>query len=171
MTRYAIDSAASAVVVKARSSIHDTTTTWNAVSGTIDADPKTLVGDGAVASIAVDMTSFDAGDWLKNRKLKKDLDVAKHPHASFELVELSSVVREDDGSFRAEAKGTMSWRGRTVEIEAAGFGTVEAERIEARATFELDVTILGVKPPKVLMFKVDEVVSVEVVLVANAKPS
>lgn len=167
MATYTIGSG-SRVETRARSSIHDTTTRWETVSGTVVADPETLAEAGATATIAVDMTAFDAGDWLKNRKLKKDLDVASHPRAEFELTGLSDVVRATDGSFTATATGTLRWRGREAAITASGTGRFEGKRMEATARFELDVTTLGVKPPKILMFKVEDVVSVEVTVVGSA---
>lgn len=160
--------AGSSVETRARSSIHDTTTRWDTVSGTVEADPDTLAETGAVATIAVDMTAFDAGDWLRNRKLKKDLDVARHPRAEFELTELADVVREGDGTFLARASGVIRWRGREAAIEATGRGRFDGGRLEATARFELDVTELGVKPPKILMFKVEDVVSVEVTVIGEA---
>ena len=66
-----------------RSSVHDTTTVWDKVSGNIDADPDAI--ETAKATFTVDMTSFDAGDWLKNRKLRKDFDMDAHPTATFTL--------------------------------------------------------------------------------------
>ena len=54
------------LVVKARSSVHDTTTVWDKISGDIDADPDAI--DAATATFSVDMTKYDAGDFLKNRK-------------------------------------------------------------------------------------------------------
>lgn len=166
MNHYKVDPAKSIVVVKARSSIHDTTTTWNKISGTIEATADTLESNGAIATIDVDMTSFDAGDWLKNRKLKKDLDVTQYPLAQFELSELTEVVGGDGGEFKATAVGKLRWRSREVTVTAPGTGIVNDDGIDARATFELDVTDLGVKPPKILMFKVEKVVAIEVILVA-----
>ena len=64
------------LVVQARSRVHDTTTTWDKVTGDVDADANAI--EGARATFTVDMTSFDAGDWLKNRKLRKDFDMEAH---------------------------------------------------------------------------------------------
>ncbi|MEO7735184.1 MAG: hypothetical protein ABIY55_29790, partial [Kofleriaceae bacterium] len=58
------------LTVKARSKIHDTTTVWDKVGGDIDADAETLATAGATALFTVDMTTFDAGDFIKNRKLR-----------------------------------------------------------------------------------------------------
>jgi len=156
-------------VVAARSSIHDTKTRWESLGGSIEASVDAL--ESATASFTVDMTEFDAGDWLKNRKLRKDLDVKNHPTAEFVLTELKNVTRDPEDAnskFRATAVGTIRWRGRETTVEAIGSGVVTDEKIEATATFDLDVTTLGVKPPKILMFKVEDVVCVEVTLVAHA---
>ena len=61
------------------------------------------------------MTSFDAGDWLKNRKLRKDFDMDDHPRATFKLDRVSEVVR-DGAKFTAKAEGTLRWRGKEVVL-------------------------------------------------------
>ncbi len=164
MTTYRIIEGKSHMVVRARSSIHDSETVWKKVTGTVHADSANLAQSGATASFTVDMRDFDAGDWLKNRKLKKDLDADSHPHATFELTGLEEVQQASDGSFEARALGTLSWRGRSVDVVAKGTGTLDDSHVEVKATFELDVTKLGVKPPRVLMFKVEDVVEVTVTL-------
>jgi polyisoprenoid-binding protein YceI len=153
--------AAGKLVVKARSSIHDTNTTWSKMSGDVDADPETLATAGAVAKFTVDMTAFDAGDWLKNRKLRKDFDLEAHPSATFELTKVTDVVR-DGPTFRANAEGVLRWRGKEVTLALAGQGKLDANAVEARATFELDIKRLGLSAPRFLMFKVEDEVTVEV---------
>jgi hypothetical protein len=169
VARYIIDGSASRVVVVARSSIHDTDTLWNALSGTIDADPDDLAsaGAGASAEIAVDMTRHDAGDFLRNRKLRKDLEVERYREARFRLGRMRDVVARGGGRFAAAADGTIAWHGREVSVSAAGEGTFAGDELRATARFDLDVRELGVEPPRFLMFKVEEVVSVEVTLVAR----
>lgn len=165
---YEIDPAASRLTVRARSSIHDTDTRFDGVTGTIDADPGRLIHDGARAEIEVDMTSADAGDWLKNRKLRKDLDLASHPRARFTLDALEGLEHEG-ARFRARARGTLAWRGRQVEVLATGDGAVDEAAIDATARFDLDVTALGVSAPRFLMFRVEDVVTVEVRLLARTR--
>jgi polyisoprenoid-binding protein YceI len=168
MATYRIDGARSRIEVCARSSIHDTRTTWDQVSGTIEADAVTLAEAGATARIEVDMRKFDAGDWLRNRKLKKDLAVDAHPTATFALARVREVSRRADGGFDARAEGTLSWRGRQVAVRATGSGRIDAGRLEAEGAFDLDVRDLGVTPPRFLMLKVEEVVSVRVVIRATS---
>lgn len=151
------------VVVKARSSIHDTTAVWSELSGTIDFDPARP--EEAAAEVVVDMRIFDAGDRLKNWKLKGDLEPDKHPHAVFRLSRLDGVTASGE-SLSATAIGSLEWRGKKADIRATGSATATPAKIEAKCSFELNVRHLGVQPPKILMFKVEEVVLVSVELSA-----
>lgn len=155
------------VVVSARSSIHDTRTVWDSLAGSVTTDPADLAA-GAAADLTVDMTRYDAGDFLRNRKVKKDLEVDKHPIARFRLDVLREVSESGPGRFTARAEGTIDWRGRSLPVTATGEGTLDDTTLRATARFELDVRGFGVEPPRFLMFKVEEVVAVEVTLLARA---
>jgi polyisoprenoid-binding protein YceI len=147
------------LTVQARSKLHDTTTVWDKVTGDIDAEASAI--EAARATFTVDMTSFDAGDWLKNRKLRKDFDMDGHPKATFELRSVKDVVRDGTG-FTATAEGVLRWRGKDVVLTLAGRGTLDDVRVEATATFELDIKKLGLSAPRFLMIKMEDEVSVEV---------
>ena len=149
------------LTVRARSGIHDTTTVWDKITGDVEADPETLATAGAVATFRVDMTSFDAGDWLRNRKLRKDFDLEAHPSAIFELRALRDVVR-DGPAFTATAVGAIRWRGKEVEITLTGRGRLDAGGLEASATFDLDIRALGLSAPRFLMIKMEDEVAIEV---------
>ncbi len=151
------------LTVQARSRVHDTTTVWSQIAGEIAADLETLAAGDATARFTVDMTAFDAGDFLKNRKLRKDFDLAAHPTATFELRALRDVVR-DGASFTATAEGTLGWRGKQVGLVLRGRGTLDAMSVSASATFELDIRTLGLEAPRFLMFKVEDEVSVNVAI-------
>jgi hypothetical protein len=153
---------AGTLAVQARSRLHDTTTVWNRITGEIIADPDALAtaGPGEIAArFEVDMTAFDAGDFLKNRKLRKDFDLAGHPTASFALDRLTGVVREGP-NFTATAEGVLTWRGRKLGLALMGRGTLDDMGVSASATFELDIRTLGLSAPRFLLFKIeDEVVA------------
>jgi len=154
------------LTVQARSRVHATTTVWNRITGDIVADPAALAAVGPAGTSArfeVDMTSFDAGDFLKNRKLRKDFDLDGHPRASFALTGLRDVVQSGT-EFTATAVGVLLWRGKQVELTLAGRGTLDAMRVEAAATFELDIRRLGLAAPRFLLFKVEDEVTVSIVL-------
>ncbi len=149
------------LTVQARSKIHDVRTVWDKVSGHVDADLDAL--EQARAMVTVDMTAADAGDWLKTRKLKSDYELEAHPRATFELRAIKDVVL-DGPRFTSTAEGVLRWRGKEVVLSVAGRGMVDAARIEAAATFDLDIRTLGLVAPRVLMIKIDDVVTVEVSL-------
>lgn len=149
------------LTVKARSKIHDTTTVWDTVTGSVDADADTLATQGATATFEVDMTKFDAGDFLKNRKLRKDFDMDAHPKATFELRAVRDVVR-DGPTFKATADGVLRWRGKEVLVTVQGSGKLDAMGVEASGTFELDIRKLGLSAPRFLMIKMDDEVAVDV---------
>ena len=160
---------AGSLTVRARSRVHDTTTVWSKITGEVEADADTLGTAGATARFAVDMTAFDAGDFLKNRKLRKDFDLAGHPVARFELRSVTGVVR-DGPTFTASAAGVLDWRGRKRELVLAGQGKLDDMGLEASATFELDIRTLGLSAPRFLMFKVEDEVTVSVVIRGEAAP-
>lgn len=167
---YTVDSDASRVVATATSSVHDTSATLGPMSGTIEADVDALGEEGKVSlSIEVDLTTADAGDFLRTRKLRGDIDARRYPRATFAITRVVDLTREDDGRFQATGEGILSWRDRELEIRPSGSGRIDARRVEATATFSLDIRDFGVEPPKFLMLKVDPVVSVEVSLVAVAR--
>lgn len=155
------------LTVRARSRIHDTTTVWDRISGEVEADPDTLGAADAAAPAAatatfrVDMTAFDAGDWLRNRKLRKDFDLDGHPAATFALRALRDV-RRDGAAFTATAEGVLAWRGKEVPLELAGEGRLDAAGLEASATFTLDIRKLGLSAPRFLVIKMEDEVEVDV---------
>jgi len=114
---------AGTLTVQARSRVHDTTTVWNRITGDVDADPETLASAGATARFEVDMTSFDAGDFLRNRKLRKDFELERHAVARFTLRAVREVVR-DGATFTATAEGVLEWRGRQLALVLAGRGKI-----------------------------------------------
>jgi hypothetical protein len=148
------------ILVTALSAVHDTRTVWSKLSGFVSVDPD-APESGADAEITVDMRAFDAGDRLKNWKLRSDLDPDRHPSARFQLGRLTVEARDP---MRATAVGTLSWRGRDVEVSANGEGHLGPRDLTAHASFELDVRQLGVEPPKIFFLKVESVVRVEVSL-------
>jgi polyisoprenoid-binding protein YceI len=158
----------SKIRVKARSSVHDTVTEWSKISGHIAADSATLADVGASATATVDMTVFDAGDFLKNRKVRKDFELEAHPAATFTLHSVGHVVQQGD-HFRATAVGTLTWRGHSIEVVIEGRGALTALTLEAQGSFALDIRRLGLQAPKILMFKVQDEVTVDIVLRGNVE--
>jgi polyisoprenoid-binding protein YceI len=159
MARYAISTGK--LTVKARSSVHDTTTVWDKITGDVDASPDAI--EAAKATFTVDMTKFDAGDFLKNRKLRKDFDMDGNPTATFTLQRVSDVVR-DGTRFTAKAEGTLRWRGKEVVLVLSGQGSLDDKHVEAKASFELDIKKLGLSAPRFFVFKMEDEVTIDVTI-------
>lgn len=155
------------LTVKARSSVHDTTTVWNRITGDVEASADAI--ENATATFAVDMTTFDAGDFLKNRKLRKDFAMDSHPTATFTLSRVSDVKRDGE-KFTAKAEGTLRWRGKEVPLVLSGQGSLDDRRVEARGTFELDIKKLGLTAPKFFVFKMEDEVTIDVSVSGSAVP-
>ena len=153
--------AGSRLEVRARSSIHDTVTVWDRLAGTVQADPATLETSGATATFTVDMTSFDAGDRLKNGKIRGDFQIASHPQATFALGELTDI-RRDGARFTATARGVLRWRGQEVPLVLMGTGELGETSMHAEASFQFDIRQVGLTAPKILFFKVANEVTVTV---------
>jgi polyisoprenoid-binding protein YceI len=156
--------AGSKLTVKARSRVHDTTTVWDSIEGTVETDPATIETTGAKVAVAVDMTRYDAGDFLKNRKLRKDFELDAHPRATFDLVALEGVTRGAGDRLTAKARGTLRWRGREVALVVEGSGVLDANGLDVSARFDLDIRQLGLSAPRFLMFKMEDEVTIDVVL-------
>ncbi len=165
MPSYTIDSKASKLVVTARSSVHDTDCLWTGITGSIDADLGQL--EGTQAEVSVDMTTADAGDWLKNRKMRKDMDFERHPKATIQIDSLSNVQADGD-KVSATLEGTLSWRGKSISVSVRGEGKLDDNELRAEGKFDLDITQLGIKPPKILMIKIGDIVNCTALIVARA---
>ncbi len=160
--RYSIDNTRTTVTAIATSNIHDTTCKLSQLTGWIETDLERATG-----TIEVDMRAIDAGDFLKTAKLKSDLELDRHPSAQFEITGLERVTRDGE-RVRATVTGTLRWRNREKPLQAQAEGTLSATSLDATATFSLDMRDFNLKPPRVLMFKVEPVVAVKVHLHAAA---
>jgi polyisoprenoid-binding protein YceI len=154
------------LVVRARSAVHDTTTTFDVLVGDVDADEAAL--GAATGTFAVDMTAFDAGDWLRNRKLRKDFAMDDHPRATFALDRVSNVMRDGD-VFTAAAEGVLRWRGKEVRLVLSGRGSFDDAAFAATARFDLDIRTLGLHAPSFLMIKMADEVTIDVAIRGAAR--
>jgi polyisoprenoid-binding protein YceI len=152
------------VEVRARSPGQDTITRFSKLAGTIDFDPDDV--KSARAELTLDMRQFDAGDRLKNWKLKTDLEPDSYPTATFILARFQDIHEVTAGQFTATAVGQLKHRDATPTIHVKGMASVDRRSIDARVSFELDVRELGIFPPRFLMFRVEDVVLVQVALFA-----
>jgi polyisoprenoid-binding protein YceI len=153
------------VEVKARSTIHDTTSRFGKLEGEIAFDPDNPAATSA--DLALDMRVFETGDRLTSWKLKSELEPDKYPTATFTFGSFTEIHEVTGGQWTAVALGQIEWRGKVADVKVKGKASVDRRSIDGRATFELNVRTLGVTPPKILMLKVEDVVLVTVTFFAG----
>lgn len=164
---FRIDSRRSQVTLVARSSIHDVECVGRKVSGTLTGNPDSIADNPAI-DVTVEMKSFDAGDWLKNRTLHGYFEVKKHATSTFALREIRAVERMDDGRYRATLVGTFEFQGKRYPLEASCTARVNARELSGDAEFSLFLPDMGLQAPSFLFVKMDDTVRVRVHLEATS---
>ena len=164
--RYRVDTGGSRLVARARSPMHEVQIIWNSMRGTVSVDPSNPT-KGVEATVEVDMLQYDAGDWLRNRKIRKDLALPRYPLATMELRKLMNLEAGSTGELHGEMEALLHWRDRTVSLPVRGQGKVSDKSLFAVCTFQLEMGQLGISVPTFLMFRMDELVSLEATVVGT----
>ena len=157
--RWDIDDGTSSVVFVASSSVHDIRSSGSAAGwfeASIDegefSDRVPLRGH-----LIVPIAGLSSGNPLVDREMRRRVDTAKHPAIAADI-ETSELIT----GRTATLTGTVSFLGIDVAVE----GTISIEP-EWRLTGigEFDVRWWNLEPPRVLMLRVDPIVTVEIDLV------
>ncbi len=155
--RFVVDSRCSSLTAHIRSNVHDFQVVWHQLRGDIVVDPSALA-NGAEVSIEVDMNDFDAGDRLRNRKLRSDLELDKNPRAWLDQVTIKEIVQAADGEFEGAIAARLRYRGCESAVVVWGQGKIDAQSISLTCEMSLRMQELGIVAPRFLMFRVaDEV--------------
>lgn len=149
----------SIVRVEARAPLHSTHAEGRALSGSVTVDPA-----DPVATLRLDLTAeigtIKSGEYLLDGKSHAHVESARHPTARF----VSTRVTGSPAALRIE--GTITWRGRDVPLTTTARADLGPTETRGRATFELDMRSFGLTAPKLLFLKVQDVVKIEVEIVA-----
>ncbi|MCA9521382.1 MAG: YceI family protein [Myxococcales bacterium] len=165
--KYRIDSKRSRVTLITKSSIHDVECVGTNVSGTLSGDPG-AIAEGTMIDVAIEMKSFDAGDWLKNRSLHNYFEVKKHPTSRFALREIRDVEALDGGRLRATLVGELTFQGKGHPLQSRCEARIDERALTGDAEFSLFLPDLGLEAPSFLFVKMDDTVRVKVHLEASA---
>ncbi len=162
MTRYELAPDRSRFEIDASSSVHGIHAATDGLTGFIE-----LVDDGSaepsLGRLAVPLTGLKSGNPLVDRETRRRLDVKRHPEIVCELTELSAL---DNDRFRA--RGTITLLGETVEADGELRITVKDDELEIEGERTFDVRDWGVRPPRLLVLKVDPEVDVRIALTARS---
>ncbi|MBI2892820.1 MAG: YceI family protein [Deltaproteobacteria bacterium] len=150
----------STVRVQARATMHSVKASGNAISGSVTVDPEDVPGTLKL-DLAVEIAGIRSGDFLTDMSSRRHVDTDRHPVARFVLTRASGTPR----ALRIE--GTIDWRGRKVPIATTATGEIEGTTARGTASFDLDMRGFDLEAPRFLFLKVQDVVHVEVEIVAG----
>jgi polyisoprenoid-binding protein YceI len=134
------------------------------VRGTIDAE----IVDGRVARLSggrieVPVATLKSGNPLEDAELQRRIDARRYPTIAGEVRRADAV--DDEGRFRVE--GEIVFHGVTQKVAGEVQASVDGERIVVEGEHIFDVREFGIKPPRILMLRVEPDVRVSVKLVAE----
>lgn len=147
------------------------TGTSSAVSGSFEVDPAALTG--AHGSVAVRVASIRTGIDLRDEHLRSEtwLDATRFPNATFELERVTGATALTQGTeARVTLHGRFTVHGRTRAVSATARVTWSGNSIRVRARFRIRLTEHGVSIPSIVELKVSDEITVDVNLVATARP-
>jgi polyisoprenoid-binding protein YceI len=111
--------------------------------------------------IEVPVATLRSGNPLEDAELQRRVDARRYPTIAGEV--RTAAALEDDGRFRVE--GDLTFHGVTKAVTGEVRVTVDGDslRMEGEQTF--DVRQFGIKPPRILMLRVEPDVRVRIELV------
>ena len=154
--RFEIDESAASVVFAASSSVHPIRSV-GAVAGWIEACVSEDVfaeGQDVNGHLEVPLSGLSSGNPLIDRETKRRVDSGLHPAIRAHIEETLRV----DGN-RATITGTIEFLGVSTLVEGE-IVLLPGPRIVG--TGEFDVRWWGLEPPRLLMLRVDPIVTVEI---------
>ena len=133
------------------------------LSGTIEADVVDgRVGSAFVGRLEVPVKRLRSGNPLNDAELQRRVDARRYPTIVGEIGNATAL--DGDGRFRIE--GDLTFHGVTKTIT----GELQIAAADGRITIEgehvFDIRDYGVKPPRILMLRVEPEVTVRIRLVA-----
>jgi polyisoprenoid-binding protein YceI len=150
--------------VNARSSVHAIHGRATELSGTVEVD----VVDGRAGSafagrLEVPVKRLRSGNPLNDAELQRRVDVRRYPTIVGEV--RSAAPLGDDGRFRVE--GDVTFHGVTRAVTGELHVAVDGDRLIIEGEHVFDIREYGVKPPRILMLRVEPEVTVRIRLVAE----
>ncbi|MEA2023442.1 MAG: YceI family protein [Actinomycetota bacterium] len=156
LRRWSIDAPAGSITFVATSSVHPIRTNGKA-SGWFEA---AFDDDGFVPThplhgrLDVPLDDLSSGNRLIDREMNRRVDTTTHPRIVAEI-----ETTEDTGGNTAKITGTVRFLDAEVLVEGE-LNLLPGPRLSG--TGEFDVRWWGLEPPRLLMLRVDPIVTVEI---------
>jgi polyisoprenoid-binding protein YceI len=154
--RYSVDAAGAAIAFVATSSVHPIRT-HGVASGWLEAsfdDAGFAPGKNLRGRLEVPVADLSSGNPLVDREMKRRVDTATHP-----LIVAEIESTEDTNGNTATITGTIRFLGMETLVEGE-LNLFPGPRLTGVGEF--DVRWWGLEPPRLLMLRVDPIVTVEI---------
>jgi len=138
------------------------------VNGTVDVD----ITDGEVRGlrsgrVEVPVASLRSGNPLEDAELQRRVDARRFPTIVGEV--RSAAAIDDEGRFGVE--GDLTFHGVNQPVTGRLRIKQDGDRLRIEGEQVFDVRDFGIKPPRILMLRVEAEVRVEINLLAVAEPA
>ena len=107
------------------------------------------------------MANMSFGDRVRDWSLRRHLNTSQWPEARATIDSLSVI---ESSPWRVEVNLSLDYRGSTSRVVAHATGSVDDSGLVATARFTLSLPGIGIEPPRFLLLKVANQVTVEVSL-------
>jgi polyisoprenoid-binding protein YceI len=167
VTRFAIDPRRSTVWIEARSSLHPIHGEAAGLEGYLEVtvtDGQLDLSQPAELHVELPVDRLKSGNPLQDRELQRRIDADRFRKVSGD----ARKVQEADGDGRYRVNGDVSFHGATRTMEGDIRVSASDDRtlvVEGEQIF--DIRDFNLKPPKILMFRVEPEVTVRIRVTAE----
>jgi polyisoprenoid-binding protein YceI len=167
VVRYAVDPSQSSLSADAQSTLHTVHTSVSGVAGFIEAawnpDGTLAMTPEPKMHVEFPVDQLRSGNAMQDREMRKLIDSARFPKVAADLTGIEPLVSA--GRYKATGEITLAGRSRAYggEFSIANDG----DRLTLDGEVNLDIRDFGLKPPNLIILKVDPMLSVRLRLVAK----
>ena len=134
------------------------------LSGTIEADVVDgRVGSAFVGRLEVPVKRLRSGNPLNDAELQRRVDARRYPTI---VGEVRTATPLDDARLRIE--GDLTFHGVTQPVTGEVRVTADGDRLIVEGEQVFDIRDFGIKPPRILMLRVEPEVTVRIRVVAES---
>jgi hypothetical protein len=166
-TRYTVSTSESALTVDARSTLHATRSTVCGVAGYVvtgwNADGSLASSPEPAMHVEFPVDQLRSGNGLQDREMQKLVDSKRFPKVAADLRSVTLLAPPN----RYKATGDVVLAGRSRSYDGEFSIAHDGDRVTIDGELSLDIRDFGLKPPSLLILKVDPVVKIRMRLVAR----
>lgn len=137
--------------------LHNFTGTSNNLTGQINLTT-------GVVDFYIDLSTLDTGNGKRDRDMRKTLNIEDYPFAEFFGKMTSDFNTETDSLQEVRVSGLFKIHGKEKQIEVDGTMQMTGNDLQLKANWILNLDDYEIKPPKLLILKVDEEQKIEITM-------